>query len=118
MRYVVDYLFEHSAFRPETKWWWLVQATYLANHKLENKTMALKMSEPLKNARTIPIWAQQMPAFIHEQRGEMQEALEIMENIKNDIKDIPQGELNFMKYFIDERLNKLDSITKKHSPKP
>ena len=113
VRYMVDYLYEHSSWRPEVKWWWLVQATYLANHKLKDKELALKVAQPLVNARTIPIWAQQMPAFIHEQRGEMDEALAIMENIQKDLKDIPQGELNFMKYFVEERLQKLEDIEKK-----
>lgn len=109
VRYVIDYLYRHAADRPEQKWWWLVQAVYLANHKLNDKDLALKVAQPLTRAQSIPIWAQQMPAFIHEQRGEMEEALAIMEGIKANLKNIPQGELNFMKYFIEERLHALDS---------
>lgn len=109
VRYVVDYLYEHSAPRVEKKWWWLVQAIYLANHKLNDKDLALKVAQPLTTTRNIPIWAQQMPAFVHEQRGEFEDAFSIMQGIQRDIKVMPKAEVNFMKYFINERLKKLQS---------
>lgn len=113
VRYVVDYLYEHSKDRAEKKWWWLTQATYLANHKLKDKDLALKVSQPLATVRGIPAWAQQMPAFIHEQRGEFDDALTIIEGIQKDEKNLKPGELNFMHYFIEERLHRLDEVTKK-----
>jgi hypothetical protein len=53
-----------------------------------------------------------MPAFIHVKRGEFGDALAIMEDILNRPDHFSQGELNFMRIFIDERLNKLDSVKK------
>lgn len=110
VKYMVDYLIEHSAHRPKEKWWWLVQAIYLANHKLEDQDLALKIANSLKNTRDIPIWAQQMPALVYEQRGEMDEAMKIIEGILENQENIKQGELNFMRYFIEERIERMEQM--------
>ncbi len=111
LKYIYDYLVEHSADRPEEKWWWLVQASYIANHKLNDKTLALKAANHLKGVHSIPLWAQQTPAFIYEQRGEMGSALSIIEAIMEDTENIEQGELNFMRHFVDERLKRMEEVT-------
>ena len=108
VRYVVTYLREHSEHDLKHKWWWLVQAIYLANHHLKDTELALDMAKELEGQRDLPLWVQQMPAFIHEQRGEMDSALKIMQDIQDNEKDIPQGELNFMQYFVKERIHALD----------
>lgn len=111
-RYMVNYLYEHSAPQVETKWWWLVQATYIAEHTLKDKDLAIKVALPLADAKTIPVWARQMPAFIYESRGEFDDALHIMETVMHHENEIPASELTFMRYFIDERLHKLDELDK------
>lgn len=110
VRYVVDYLIDHTKDRAETKWWWIVQAVYLATHKLEDKDLALKVVKPLEQAKNVPIWVKQMPAFVYEQRGEMDSALQIIEGILQNTDELSQGELNFMRYFAEERLEKLEQI--------
>ncbi|MES2984554.1 MAG: hypothetical protein V4735_05130 [Pseudomonadota bacterium] len=110
VRYLVDYLDEYTEGRPKEKWWWVVQASYLAQHKLNDTTRALQLAERLSGLRGIPIWAQQLPAFLHEERGEFGEALAIIEDILKHPDDFTQGELNFMKYFVDERLNRLTDV--------
>lgn len=107
-RYVVDYLYEHSADRPEKKYWWLAQAAYIAEHKLQDKDLALKVATPLEQAKNAPFWARQLPAFVHERRGEMDDAYRIMKTIEDNSQNIPAGELNFMNYFVKERLHKLE----------
>lgn len=109
-KYVVDYLYAHSADRPEKKYWWLAQATYIAEHKLKDTELALKMAKPLEEAKDAPFWVRQLPAFVHEKRGEMDDALHIIENIAKNSKDIPAGELNFMNYFVKERLKRLETL--------
>lgn len=106
VRYMVDYLYDHSAWRPERKWWWLIQAIYLANHKLEDKDLALKIGQPLVEAKTIPLWARHFNAFIYEQQGENQQALYLMEHVLEDLKNerLSREDFNFIKYFIEERL--------------
>lgn len=107
VRYIVDYLYEHSIGDVEHKWWWLMQSIYLAMHKLEDSDLALKVAKPLQD-NAVPVYARQMTAVVHEKRGEMEDALHIMEMIKNNVDDIPEADLNFMTYFVKERLGKLE----------
>jgi hypothetical protein len=109
VRYVVDYLDQHASKDLYHKWWWMAQAVYLANHKLKDKDLALKLANKLaKTPRDdIPLWTKQMPAFIHEQRGELDEALVIIEDIAKNADHMDEGELNFMRYFVQERLGKV-----------
>ena len=105
-RYVVNYLYEHSKDRPDKNYWWLGQAVYIAQHKLGDKDLALKVSTPLEQSTTAPFWARQLPAFVRESRGEMDAAGKIMQHVIDNSKNIPDGEWRFMKYFMDERLKK------------
>ncbi|MDG1285998.1 MAG: hypothetical protein P8P30_00360 [Rickettsiales bacterium] len=106
--HVVNYLRKHSQNRLNEKWWWQAQAVYLANHKLKNDDLALELAKPLLYAENVPLWVNQLPAFIYEKRGEFGDALAIMEHIKANAKDIKPGELRFIKHFIDERLGALE----------
>lgn len=110
--YVINYLYEHSASRPEKKYWWLAQATYLAQHKLHDTDLALKMASPLEHADNAPFWVRQLPAFVHENRGEMEDAIRIMDAIKEHSENIPPGELRFMTYFVEERAKKYEKMRK------
>lgn len=110
VRYIVDYLAEFSKGREKEKWWWTVQGAYLASHKMKDLDKAMMIAQRLENVRGIPMWAQQFPAFIHEKRGEFDDALAIIQNILANEKEFTQGELNFMRYFAAERLNRLDEI--------
>ena len=109
VRPLVGYLYEHSIRDIERKWWWLVQSIYLAQYKLKDMDLALKVSAPLVDKR-VPIWAQHMAAVVREKRGEMADALAIMETIKNNAEVIPERDLKYMHYFIKERLNRLDKL--------
>lgn len=106
VKYVVDYLYDHSVRDVGAKWWWLVQSIYLTMHKLDDQDLALKVSAPLVNEK-VPVWAQQMAAVVREKRGEMEDALKIMETIRDNAKEIKDSDLKFMTYFIKERLGKL-----------
>ncbi len=113
VKYVIDYLIEHSAHRISEKWWWLVQAIYLANHKLENPALALEIAKKLEGHTDIPLWAQQMPAFVYEKQGEFEQALRIIDNIIKNQDDFSRGEINFMYHFVEERLGKLEEMDEK-----
>ncbi|MBY0406723.1 MAG: hypothetical protein K2Q01_03465 [Rickettsiales bacterium] len=115
VRYMVDYLYEHSMKDVEHKWWWLLQSIYLATHKLNDMDLALKVAKPLQNEH-VPVWAREMTAVVHEKRGEMEDALKIMETIKANVDHIPESDLNYMTYFVKERLGKLEEA-KKFNPK-
>ncbi|PZP85992.1 MAG: hypothetical protein DI582_04105 [Azospirillum brasilense] len=110
IRYIVDYLDEHTLGREQDKWWWVAQASYLASHKMKDSDRALEMALRLRGVKGIPMWAQQLSAFVHEERGEFDLALGIIQEILRDPEQYSQGELNFMKYFIDERLGKMKEM--------
>lgn len=112
VNYIVDYLAHYAEGRVKEKWWWVVQAVYLSQHKLKDLDRAQQLANWLKDVHGIPIWAQQMPAFIHEQRGEFGDAAKIIESILQHPDEYSEGELNFMRYFVDERLGRLDSVQK------
>lgn len=116
VRYVVDYLYEHSADRPDKKYWWLAQAAYLADHKLKDKDLALKMAAPLEHADSAPFWIRQLPAFVHERRGEMDDAYRIIKHIEDNTQNIPPAELRFMTYFVKERLHHMETLQKEQQP--
>lgn len=111
IRYVVDYLYEHSMRDVPKKWWWLMQSIYLAQHKLNDMDLALKVSAPLVNPK-VPAFAQQMAAVVREKRGEMEDALIIMETIRNHAEEIREDDLKYMRYFVEERLNTLEESRK------
>ncbi len=109
VKYVAKYLEENSERDLYHKWWWMGQAVYLVNHKLNDKDWALRLAYKLASTPRddVPLWVKQMPAFIHEQRGEEEQALQIIESIVNNVDKIDQGEMNFMAYFVTDRLKKL-----------
>ncbi len=112
VKYIVDYLDDYTDGRAKEKWWWVTQGAYLATHRLKDTNRALELANKVKGMRGIPLWAQQLPAFIHERRGEFGEALAIIEEVVKHPEEYGQGELNFMRYFVDERLNRLDEVQK------
>lgn len=117
VRYIIDYLVDHSKDRVSTKWWWLTQAIYLSNHKMHNKERAAQIARLLVGAEGVPVWVQQLPAFIYEQQGEFDAAYKIMQGIMDHHKDLSAGELNFMQYFVEERLQRIKEVSKA-APKP
>ena len=106
VRYMVDYLYTHSTRDVGKHWWWLLQGMYLAMHKLNDMELAVKVASPMVNP-AVPVWAQQMVAVVHEKRGEMDDALRIMETIQQNSSSLSDMDLKYMTYFIEERLNKL-----------
>lgn len=113
--YIVDYLDVHASRDLKKKWWWMAQAVYIANHRQGDKKRALELANKLAQTPgdDIPLWARQMPAFIHAELGEKQEAMLIIKNILENEKNIPQKEYNFMQYFINERLDNIINDGKK-----
>ncbi|MBL0318555.1 MAG: hypothetical protein IPP74_04585 [Alphaproteobacteria bacterium] len=118
VRYIVNYLEKHADHDINHKWWWMYQACYLANHTLGDKELALKLAYKLAktDAPGVPIWVKQFPAFIHAELNEDQEALVVIKRLLDNEKNLDQGEVNFMNYFIKLRLDKIEG--KKEHSKP
>lgn len=108
-RYLANYIYEHAVRDVPHKWWWLIQGMYLATHKLNDMDFALKMTSPLVNP-DVPIWAQQLAAVVREKRGEMEDAYRIMESIAKNADEIPERDLKYMTYFVQERLKRIDDL--------
>ena len=77
---------------------------------MNDRDLALQMALPLLQLHNVPIIIRELPAFIYERRGEMDKAREIIEEIKGDTV-LPKGELNFMTYFLEDRLKKHNAKT-------
>lgn len=117
VRHMVNYLYEHSIRDVEHKWWWLIQALYLSMHRLSDMDLALKVAKPLIDPK-VPAWAQHMTAVVYEKRGEMDDALRIMETIKDNAEHITDRDLKYMVYFVKERLKRLDKVKEMETAKP
>ena len=113
--YIINYLEQFADQNPKDKWWWYYQATYLANNVYNNKDLAIKMAEKLKkySPDSAPIWTKQMLAILLSDKGEKCEAIRIISGILEEYekpdnqKSISDNELNFMKFFIQQRLEEL-----------
>jgi len=121
VRYIVDYLDEYASKDIDNNWWWAFQAIYIARNNLGDIDRALNLAYKLSqnNAKNAPIWTKEMPAFIHEERGEGCLAFSVIENLikesENGQRQISANEMNFMRHFISDRLTKLKS--QKFNPK-
>lgn len=107
--HIVHYLQQHARRDPIVKWWWYVDAIYLANMKLKDKLWALQNAYELALVQdaSLPNWTNKMPAFIHEQMGERAAAMQIIEAILQDKDKLKPEEIRFIRYFMDERMMEL-----------
>lgn len=115
--YLVEYLEQHYDRNPAEKWWWLGQAIMIAKNKLNDAQLALRLAYKLAATpnRHMPKWAYQMPAFILEDLGEKEQALAIIQDLATKYNDYTPQELNFMQYFIHERLGFLKEELKHYN---
>lgn len=111
--YIINYLDEHASQNVDKKWWWLYQAIFIAKKNLQDQNRALDLAYKLSqnNAENAPIWTKQMPAFLHEENGEGCMAFAVIQKLisesENGIREIKPDEMNFMRYFIKDRLQHL-----------
>ena len=111
--YLVNYLDEHSSKDIDANWWWMWQASYIAKNTLKDNDRALELAYKLsKNkAENAPIWTRELPAFLHEEMGDGCLAFGVITKLIKESdsgeRQIKPEEMNFMRYFINERLAKL-----------
>ncbi|MBN8828160.1 MAG: hypothetical protein J0H68_05585 [Sphingobacteriia bacterium] len=103
--HIIEYLEKHSEVDLTKKWWWMYQASYLAFHEMKYHSKGIELAKKVAQTKgTLPLWARQLPAFYHEKIGEKDIAYFIIKDILDNEKNIPQSELNFMEYYIKDRL--------------
>jgi hypothetical protein len=116
-KYIVRYLDEFASRDIDKYWWWMVQAFYIANSTLKDYPLALKLAYKLSENENekAPNWTRQLPAFVHAQMGEDCAAFlfinKILQDDQTGERKIAADEMEFMRYFIKERL---DSLKKKN----
>ncbi len=111
--YIIQYLDEHASKDLDANWWWIFQAINIAQKDLHDEDLALKLAYKLSenNAQNAPLWTKQMPAFIYAKQGNNCMAFIIIQKIIEDNnsggRQISVEEMNFMRYFINDRLKTL-----------
>ncbi len=106
VRVVISFL-AHIAIRdPERNWRWMAHAIYLARHRVKDMNLALSLAYRMAAIKGpgIPIWAQQMPAFVLADVGEKEAARDLMKAIMDSQADLEPSEVEFMRDFIENRL--------------
>lgn len=105
---IVDYLAAIGQNPVGNKWRWLVQAIFLARHRLYNTPLALDLAYKLAKMQpvgdTLPEWARQMPAFVLKEEGDKQAARKIVEDLLVSSRRFHPNEVNFMRSFLVEQL--------------
>ncbi len=113
LEYILKYLDEHSSKNIDKNWWWLFQATFIAKRDLKDLDKALYFANKLAQNNNIeaPLWTKQMPAFISEKKGDSCMAFKVIKKLIDESESgqrkISAEEMNFMRYFINQRINKL-----------
>lgn len=106
VRVVIAYLSRIALREPAQNWRWLAHAVYLARHKVKDLGLALNLAYRLAalEAPGMPIWTRQMPAFVLAEVGDKEAARDLMEAILESDPNLAAGEIDFMREFIDTRL--------------
>jgi len=119
--FLVKYLDEHASKNIDKNWWWMFQAIQIARIGVRDFDLALKLANKLasNNAIDAPLWTKQMPAFISKEKGDDCLAFQVINKIliesENNTRPISVDEMNFMRYFVGERLKSLKQ--KKFDPR-
>ncbi len=121
VRYIINYLDEHASQNIDQKWWWLYQAVFITKKSLGDNKLALNLAYKLSqnNAKNAPFWTKELPAFLHEENGEACMAFMVIKKLidesESGARQITPYEMGFMRYFIKERLQRLQE--QKFDPK-
>lgn len=109
VRHIVRYLQQLAVKNPQKHWRWLAYSVYLARHRVKDQTLALELAYQLAAlpVADMPIWTRQMPAFVLADIGENEAARDIMEAILATSPGLQQAEQNFIRNYIDTRLEKI-----------
>ena len=113
--HIVRYLSKVGTYDGPQKWRWLAQAVYIARFKMQDKEWALRLANQLagKYEPGMPAWVLQMPAFVQADAGDKQAAYSLLLNIiKSEGENLDPAEVNFMRYYICDRILNEDERSK------
>ena len=115
-RYVVKFLTQHALKDPKNKWWWLYQASYIANYSLKDKDLAIRLARMLQKYApdNVPLWVKQTASVYLSEKGENCEAIRVINEVLRDIEkdntktdEEKEKELNYMNYFLQREASKI-----------
>jgi hypothetical protein len=106
LRRIVAYLTAVGARDPARHWRWLAHAVYLARHRLQDAALAAAIARHLAGlaGSAAPLWVREMPAFALAEMGDREAARDLLETILATDPNLSDGEMAFMRHFIDQRL--------------
>lgn len=105
IRPLITYLVAHAEHDPVTRWWWMARAAMLAQHRLQDSALALDIAHRLSTIDgPLPLWTRQLPAMIHEKRGEYAQARQIMASLLQQETALSEADRRFITYYLAERV--------------
>jgi hypothetical protein len=105
---IVDYLELAGAVDAPQKWRWLVQAIFIARHKMQDYDRAYEIASKLAaiNDPDMPAWTKQMRAFVRNNQGEKQAALGLMlELLNSEGETMHPSDINAIKGYVCEQIS-------------
>ena len=114
--YVVKFLTQHALKDPKNKWWWLYQASYIANYSLKDKNLAIRLAYMLQKFApdNVPLWVKQTASVYLSEKGENCESIRVINEVLRDIErddtktdEEKEKELNYMNYFLQREASKI-----------
>lgn len=81
---IIEYMSRSVDRRPEHKWPWLIQAMSLARYRLNDNEVALRIARQAAayNFPDIQPWTGLLPAFVLEDMGRFQEAIDVTNSVR------------------------------------
>jgi hypothetical protein len=114
LKYLVDYLSRAGKYKDrdasEENWRWLAHAVFLARFRLKDQDKALQLAEDLAAISTpdMPIWTQQMPAFVLTKVGQKKAARDLLLTIAATDRNIDPADINQTCWYIQHNLREPD----------
>jgi hypothetical protein len=115
-RRMLDFVYRAYLGDPNRRWPWLAHATFLAKHRLNDMTLALKYAAALQQHTTskdVPAWVVTMEVFIREDMNELETARMMIGGLLASGRITDRGELNFL----DGRLREIEERLKRAASK-
>ena len=113
-RKMLEFIFDRFHEDPNRRWPWLAHAAAIAKHELKDLPLARKYAAAIQANATspnVPLWAQQMEAFILEDMDELETARVMIGGFVSSGQVKDRGELRFL----EQRLHEIEMKLRKRS---
>lgn len=106
VRQLVLYVGDKADQNPQRHSVWLSDAIYLAEERLGDPVLALRLGDVIAkhDPANIPVIIRQLPAFLHEKAGDFAGAAAIMKRVQNSRPTVSEDEKLFMENYIRQMM--------------